>query len=88
MSNLLFGRGITESITGITMDQAIELSSNNPLGLEEIQMMFADKLCGRYIRGVGTDYGDQVILNSVEFMQYDSQIMVDLLNRAGGEKNV
>ena len=86
--NLLFGRGVTESITGITMDQAIELSSNSPLGLEEIQMMFADKLCGRYIRGVGTDYGDQVILNSVEFMQYDSQIMVDLLNRAGGEKNV
>lgn len=81
--NVLIGREVTEILTGMTMDQAISLASESPLGLEEIQAQFIERLCGRYVRCCGNDFEGRVIVKSAEFMQPDPAATADLLNRTG-----
>ncbi|HJJ89255.1 MAG TPA: hypothetical protein O0W81_04020 [Methanocorpusculum sp.] len=81
--NVLMGREVTESFTGMSMDQAIHLSSESPLGLEEVQARFIEQLCGRYVRCLGNDFEGRILVKSAEFIHLDPSVTAKLLNRAG-----
>ena len=81
--NVLIGREVTEQITGMTMDQAIDLASESPLGLEEVQAQFTEKLCGRYVRCFGNEFEGRVLVKSAEFVRLDPSATAELMNRAG-----
>ena len=81
--NVLMGREVTEALTGMTMDQAIDLASESPLGLEEVQAQFTEKLCGRYVRCFGNDFEGRILVKSAEFIHLDPSVTAELMNRAG-----
>ena len=81
--NVLMGREVTEALTGMTMDQAIDLASESPLGLEEVQAQFMEKLCGRYVRCFGNDFEGRILVKSAEFIHLDPSVTAELMNRAG-----
>ncbi|WP_268921804.1 OB-fold nucleic acid binding domain-containing protein [Methanocorpusculum vombati] len=81
--NVLMGREVTEALTGMTMDQAIDLASESPLGLEEVQAQFTEKLCGRYVRCFGNDFEGRILVKSAEFIHLDPSATAELMNRAG-----
>ncbi len=81
--NVLMGREVTEALTGMTMDQAIDLASESPLGLEEVQAQFTEKLCGRYVRCFGNDFEGRILVKSAEFIRLDPSATAELMNRAG-----
>jgi replication factor A1 len=88
--NILMGREIAEKLTRMTMDQAIELALESPLGLEEVQAQFTEKLCGRYVRCSGNDFEGRLLVKSAEFIHPDPSTTAELINRVGaslgGEK--
>ncbi|MDU9375951.1 hypothetical protein McpSp1_05310 [Methanocorpusculaceae archaeon Sp1] len=81
--NVLIGREVTEALTGVTMEQAIDLASESPLGLEEVQAQFVEKLCGRYLRCFGNDFEGRILVKSAEFIHLDPSVTAELMNRAG-----
>jgi len=81
--NVLIGREVTEALTGMTMDQAIDLASESPLGLEEVQAQFTEKVCGRYVRCFGNDFEGRILVKSAEFIHLDPSTTAELMNRAG-----
>lgn len=83
--NVLMGREVTEALSGITMDQAIEISLDSPLGPEEIQTQFNERICGRYVKCLGNDFDGRVLVKSAEYLHFDPTVTNVLLNRAGAE---
>ncbi|HJJ51455.1 MAG TPA: hypothetical protein O0X01_08045 [Methanocorpusculum sp.] len=81
--NVLMNRDVTEGLSGMTMDQAIEAASNSPLGLEEIQAQLTERLCGRYVKCYGIDFDGRVLVKSAEFIHLDPKVTAELMNRAG-----
>jgi len=81
--NVLMNREVTEKLSDMTMDQAIEIASNSPLGLEEIQAELTERLCGRYVKCLGNEFDGRILVKSAEFIHLDTKITADLLNRAG-----
>jgi replication factor A1 len=81
--NVLVNREVTEALSGMTMDQAIEIASNSPLGLEEIQSVLTERLCGRYVKCFGTDFDGRILVKSAEFIRLDPNVTAELMNRAG-----
>ncbi|MDV0443044.1 hypothetical protein [Methanorbis rubei] len=81
--NVLIGREVTEALTGFTMERAIDLASESPLGLEEVQAQFVEKLCGRYLRCFGNDFEGRILVKSAEFVRLDPSVTAELMNRAG-----
>ena len=67
----------------MTMEQAIEMASNSPLGLEEIQAVLTEKLCGRYVKCLGNEFDGRILVKSAEFIHLDPKITAELMNRAG-----
>ena len=67
----------------MTMEQAIEMASNSPLGLEEIQAVLTEKLCGRYVICLGNEFDGRILVKSAEFIHLDPKITAELMNRAG-----
>ncbi|MDR3101994.1 MAG: hypothetical protein LBU24_01980 [Methanocalculaceae archaeon] len=81
--NVLMGREVTEALSGMTMNIAIETSLEDSLGLDVIQMQFAEKLCGRYVRCFGNEFDGRILVKSAEFIPLDPSINAELMNRAG-----
>ena len=81
--NVLMNREVTEALSQMTMDQAIEIASNSPLGLEEIQTDLTEHLCGRYIKCFGNEFDGRIIVKSAEFIHINPNVTTELLNRAG-----
>ncbi len=81
--NVLMNREVTEALSGMTMDQAIEMASNSPLGLEEIQAVLTERLCGRYVKCLGNEFDGRILVKSVKFIRLDPKVTAELMNRAG-----
>jgi replication factor A1 len=81
--NVLMNREVTEKLSDMAMDQAIEIASNSPLGLEEIQAELTERLCGRYVKCLGNEFDGRILVKSAEFIHLDTKITAELLNRAG-----
>jgi len=81
---ILVQREVTEQLTGISMDQARELAENNPLGMDEVFLRVRDRILGRYLSCSGREIDSRVLVNSCEFLPFNSEETASLLNRAGG----
>jgi replication factor A1 len=81
---ILVQREVTEQLTGISMDQAKELAENNPLGMDEVFLRVRDRILGRYLSCIGREIDSRILVNSCEFLPFNSEETASLLNRAGG----
>jgi replication factor A1 len=82
--NLLIPCGIVEQMTGTSLEEAVELAENNPLGMDEVFFRIRDRLQGRYFSCRGSDMDDRILVKECAPQIYDTRNLADLLNRAGG----
>lgn len=86
--NVLIGREITESLSGMTLDEAVEIGTNSPLGLDEVLAQLNERLCGRYVDCFGSEIEGRLFVRKAEFVKPDKSMAAEILNRAnvsGGE---
>jgi replication factor A1 len=81
---VLLPREVTETLTGMTLDQARSLAENNPLGMDEVFLRVRDTILGRYLRCQGREIDRRILSNRCEFIRFDTAEHAALLNRAGG----
>jgi replication factor A1 len=82
--NILLQRDVVESLTGITLDTAKDISENNPLGMDEVFLQMRDKVLGRYITCHGREIDNRILVNTCERLTFERGEHAALLNRAGG----
>ncbi|MDO5844970.1 MAG: hypothetical protein Q4Q53_07495 [Methanocorpusculum sp.] len=82
-NNVLMNREITELLSGITLEEAIEIGTNSPLGLDEVLAQLGDRLCGRYVRCSGNDIDGRLLVKNAEFIKFDKSAITEIINRAG-----
>lgn len=82
--NLLIPCVIVEQMTGMSLEEAVELAENNPLGMDEVFFRIRDLLQGRYFTCRGSDMDDRILVKECIAQVYDTRNLADLLNRAGG----
>ena len=80
--NVLIPCDITEKITGITLDQAISIAENNPLGYDDVLMQIQSAIMGRYFTCTGIDVDDPVLVKKMEFHSIDMNRHAELLNKS------
>lgn len=87
--NVIMQRDAVEKVTGLTLEKAIELAENSPLGPDDVFMQFQERLIGRYVTCNGSDIEGTLLVRdgeSVKFMTYDQGEHAMLINRAEGKK--
>ncbi|HJJ58562.1 MAG TPA: hypothetical protein O0X84_03605 [Methanocorpusculum sp.] len=82
-NSVLFNRELTEALSGMTLDEAVEVGTSTPLGAEEVQIRLMEKLGGRYLTCKGTWFNDLFIVQEAEFKQFDANEITVLMNQAG-----
>ena len=82
--NILLQREVVESLTGITLDAAKEISENNPLGMDEVFLRMRDAVLGRYVACHGREIDSRLLVNTCERLTFEPGEHAALLNRAGG----
>ena len=69
--NVIMTLPTVEKLTGITLDKAIEVSQNNPLGADEVFMRIRAKVLGKYFTVYGTKYPDRVFVQDCKPLEYE-----------------
>jgi len=69
--NVIMTLPTVEKLSEITLDKAIEISQNNPLGPDEVLLRIRAKILGRYYTIVGTKYPDRVFVQDCDPLNYD-----------------
>ena len=69
--NVIMTLPTVEKISGITLNDAIEISKNNPLGADEVFMQLRSKVLGRYFTISGTKYPDRVFVQDCKPLEYN-----------------
>lgn len=85
--NVIMQRDAVEKVTGLTLEKAIELAENSPLGPDDVFMQFQERLIGRYATCNGPDIDGTLLVRdaaSVNLITYDPGEHAMLLNRAEG----
>lgn len=85
--NIIMQREAVEKVTGLTLEKAIEIAENSPLGPDDVFMQFQDRLMGRYITCNGPDIDGTLLVrdtDSVSLVTYDQGEHAMLINRAEG----
>jgi replication factor A1 len=83
--DLLVQKANVESLTGITLEQAVEIAENNPLGMDEVFLRMRDTILGRYLTCKGREIEGRILASSCSFEKFSPDKLAALLNRAGGE---
>ena len=81
--SVLMNREITEALSGMTLDAAIEAGTSTPLGAEEVQIQLTEKLGGRYLSCKGAWLNDLFIVQEAVFKEFDPNEITVLMNQAG-----
>lgn len=82
--NVLFPCELVESLTGIRLEEAIEIAESSPLGMDEVFFRLRDAMLGRYFSCTGTEIEDRTILKECKRLAYEPKELASLLNQAGG----
>jgi len=82
-TNVLIQREETEKLSGITLDKAIEIAENNPLGLDDVFLKMQTNVMGRYVTCKGNDIDGTILVKDIEIMKFNSERHASLLNRVG-----
>ncbi|WP_292364075.1 MULTISPECIES: nucleotide-binding protein [unclassified Methanoculleus] len=83
--NVLMQREVVEALTGITLDEAVQIAETNPLGMDEIFYRIRNTVLGRYYTCSGSEFGGRLLVNSCTPIAFEPEELAALLNRAGGE---
>jgi replication factor A1 len=67
----------------MTLEEAKEISVNNPLGLEDVLIRIKEQVLGRYIQCTGSEFDNTLLVKECTFKQYNPEVLADLINRAG-----
>jgi replication factor A1 len=82
--NVLISRELVEQLTHMTLEEAVDLAENNPLGMDEVFFQIRDKLLGRYLTCRGSEMEDRILVKECSPKEYNPRDLATLLNRAGG----
>ncbi len=83
--NILAQREIVEGLASLTLDEAIEVAENNPLGVDEVFNRISNAVLGRYYTCIGNEFDGRLLVEQCAPVTFDSAELALLLNRAGGE---
>ena len=83
--NVLMQREVVEALTGITLEEAVQIAETNPLGMDEIFYRIRNAVLGRYYTCDGNEFGGRLLVNSCNPIVFEPAELAGLLNRAGGE---
>ncbi|NLX48352.1 MAG: nucleotide-binding protein [Methanospirillum sp.] len=82
--NVLMQRETTEKTAGITLDEAIEIAENSPLGMDEVFLRVQAAVMGRYLDCRGREMDTTVLITEADWHRFDSAALAALMDRAGG----
>ncbi len=85
--NILMQRETTEAAAGLTLDEAVELAENSPLGMDEVFLRVQSAVMGRYLDCRGREMDTTVLVTAAERHPYDPAALAALIDRAGGERD-
>ncbi len=83
--NILMQRETTEAVAGLTLDEAVDLAENSPLGMDEVFLRVQSAAMGRYLDCRGREMDTSVLVTSAERHRFDPAALAALIDRAGGE---
>ncbi len=83
--NILMQRETTEAAAGLTLDEAVEVAENSPLGMDEVFLRVQSAVMGRYLDCRGRDMDTTVLVTAAERHRFDAAALAALIDRAGGE---
>jgi replication factor A1 len=84
--NLLVPREQVERLTGMSLEEAIEIAENNPLGLDDVVIRMRDAVQGRYICCKGNEIEGTVLVRECTPMAFSAELQNTLINRAAKGK--
>jgi replication factor A1 len=82
--NLLMKRATVEALTGMSLDEAIRIAENNPLGMDEVFLRMREKILGRYFSCTGRNFDERFLVDTCVRKPFTSSEHVALLNSIGG----
>ncbi len=85
--NILMQRETTEAAAGLTLDEAVEIAENSPLGMDEVFLRVQSAVMGRYLDCRGREMDTTVLVTAAERHPYDPAALAALIDRAGGERD-
>lgn len=85
--NILMQKDVVEAVTGLTLDEAVKIVQDSPLGLDDIVYRLRDAIMGRYYSCQGNDLGDTLLIKECTPLGFDPDRHTALINRLGGELN-
>jgi len=80
---IIMNREITEALSGMTLEKAIEIATSMPLGSDEVQIQLTELLGGRYLICKGTWFNDLFTVKEATFKPFDPNEIASLMNQAG-----
>lgn len=84
--NVLIQRDLTEQLSEISLEEAIEIAENNPLGFDDVFLKIQNAVLGRYVRCAGSEIDNTILVKECTQNLCDSFDQVALINRAGAAK--
>jgi replication factor A1 len=84
--NILIQREITEKLSGMSLDDAIEIAENNPLGFDDVFIRMRNAVIGRYVSCLGSDIDGTFLVKQCNPSTCGTSDHAELLNRAGSGK--
>ncbi|WP_298669971.1 nucleotide-binding protein [uncultured Methanofollis sp.] len=85
--NILMQKDVVEAVTGLALDEAVSISQEGPLGLDDVFCRIRDAVMGRYFACSGSDLGDTFLVKDCTLLTFDKDRHTELLNQIGGELN-
>jgi len=73
-------------LAGMTLEQAIEIAENNPLGLDDVLIQLQHHVMGRYLRCAGSDIDGTFLVKECGRVQCDASLHASLINRAAASQ--
>lgn len=83
--NILMQKEVVEAVGGLTLEDAVKIVQESPLGMDDIFYHLRDALMGRYYACRGSDLGDTLLVKECVPLGFDRDRHAALLNRLGGE---
>lgn len=80
--NVLLQREATEKISGLTLEDAIMIAENNPLGYDDVLVRIQDAVLGRYFSCSGSDIEGTLLVRECAGQPFDSTRHASLINRS------
>ncbi|TAJ45370.1 hypothetical protein [Methanofollis fontis] len=85
--NILMQREAVEALSGLSLDEAVKMATESPLGMDDVFYRLRDGMMGRYYACTGSDLGDTLLVRECRPLGPDRERHAALLNHLGGEMN-